>query len=107
MPSSLRFEIRAGVIAVWRAHLVVVEQRVGVDQAAVRGLATDPRSTAPIRKLRSRPLLSAQELTRREEVLRPSDQPPWNAATARDGVRMASRLRLSRVAITVRTDNPR
>jgi hypothetical protein len=70
MPSSLRLEIRVGAIAVWREHLVVIEQRVGVDQVAVRDLATEERSTAPIGELRSRPLLSAKDLARREEVVR-------------------------------------
>jgi hypothetical protein len=86
MSSSLRLEIRAGAIAVCREHLVFVEQRIGVDQVVVRDLATDERSTAPVGELRSRPMLSAQDLPRREEVLRATAQPPWNAATNRERI---------------------
>lgn len=46
----------------WREQLVVVEQRIGTDQVAVRDFGPDERATTPIGKLGSRPLLSADEL---------------------------------------------
>lgn len=86
MPSSLRLEIRAGAIAVWRERLVLIEQRVGLDEVAVHDLATDEQSTVRIGELRSRPHLSARELARREEVPRATDRPPWNAAMDRERI---------------------
>lgn len=48
-------EVRTGTVALWRDHLVVVEQRTGVGHVAVRDLGTGERATALIGELRSRP----------------------------------------------------
>ncbi len=48
----------------WRERLVVVEQRVGVDEVAVRDLATDERSSSAIAGLRLWPQPFVQTLAR-------------------------------------------
>ena len=86
MHSLLRLEVRTGAIAVWRDHLVVIEQRMGADQVAVRDLGTDERATVPIGELRSRPLVRSDELARREELVRSTCGKPWTAATDREQI---------------------
>ena len=86
MPASLRLDVRDGAVVVYRDHLVVVAQREFLDRVTVRDLATGEPTTVPIGELRSRPVMSATERARQEEIVRASSQRAWNAATGRERI---------------------
>jgi putative transposase len=86
MPASLRLDVRDGAVVVYRDCLVVVEQRGPLEQVRIRDLATDERLTVPIGDLRCRPVMSAEDRARQEEIVRTSGQPDWDAATDRERI---------------------